>query len=171
VMAEIRNYQTAINAYYTATGNLPGTTSSSMKFDDTGIAWADLATEGITDVEPSTTTTSTSLTSSNGISSKIKGSYYVLGYNNDMAANVLFLVAGTNTAASLTSAVAGTSSSAKVTNASISSKDAKFLDDKMDNGIQDSGRVQGFETGATSDCNFSSTSDEINCALAVKVGL
>ena len=50
VMSDLRNYQTAINAYYTATGDLPASTGSAeMDFANSCSAWAALSNEGIID--------------------------------------------------------------------------------------------------------------------------
>ena len=50
VMSDIRNYQTAVNAYYTSIGELPGTEGSSeMAFADSCDAWAAMVNEGIID--------------------------------------------------------------------------------------------------------------------------
>lgn len=168
VMSEIRNYQTAINAYYTATGSLPGTsTSSEMSFADTGYAWQNLFDEGITDSAPENGTSSASnITSDNGMTSRVKGGYYVLGHNANMGQNVIFLVSGTEDPAGLT----GTASSTTVENPSITRKDAKFLDDKMDNGVIDSGKVWSFSSTGGS-CAYSTTDTTRDCATAFGIGL
>ena len=168
VMSEIRNYQTAVNAYYTATGKLPGgVDSDQLSFAETGVAWNDIYEEKITDTAPSTTSSgATSLTSSYGMPSKIKGSYYVLGNNATMDMNVVFLVSGTEDPDDLT----GTSSATTPANASIPSKDAKFLDEKMDNGKQDTGKVRSFAATATT-CDYDSPTTSKDCATAFGLGI
>ena len=164
VMSEIRNYQTAVNAYYTAAGKLPGgLDSDQLNFTETGVAWKDIFDEGITDEEPTTVTGSaTSLTSNYGMTSKIKGSYYVLGYNTPMDMNVILIASGTETPANLT---AGTPA-----NASIPSKDAKFLDEKMDNGSQTTGKVRSFAATSTT-CDYDSATTSKDCAIAFGLGI
>ena len=173
VMSEIRNYQTAVNAYYTATGKLPGgLDSDQLNFANTGAAWNDIFTEGIIDEAPTTTSvlSSGSLTSNYGMPSKIKGSYYVLGYNDPSPAmdmNVLVIAAGSETPANLK---AGTPA-----NASIPSKDAKFLDEKMDNGIADTGKARCFQAGKTAvtyfDSNYANATTAKDCVIAFGLGL
>jgi len=180
VMSEIRNYQTAVNAYYTAKGELPGgVESSEMSFTETGVAWQDLYDEGITDNEPGTSTGSAaSLTSAYGMTSKVKGGYYVMGYNDGMEENVLFLISNPGTTAEkpadLTT-IGSTASGAAtaLTNASITRKDAEFLDDKMDNGVIDSGRVWSFDAGTSPACAYGSSSSELtqDCAIAFGIGI
>ncbi len=188
VMSEIRNYQTALNAYYTATGELPGTSGSSqMTFVNSCSAWAALASEGIVDTKLSSFSTATggkytcaalgstaTFTTSNSITSKLKGGLYALGYNTDMGENVIFIAATGDTPAKLTAAVApdsaGTGGTA-VTNASITRKDAQFLDDKMDNGVIDSGKIYSFSAGSGA-CAYGSTSESTkDCATAISFGL
>ena len=173
VMSEVRNYQTAVNAYYTATGKLPGgLDSDQLDFAKTGVAWNDIFVEGIIDEAPATTTAlaSGSLTSSYGMPSKIKGSYYVLGYNDPSPAmdmNVLIIAAGSETPANLK---AGTPA-----NASIPSKDAKFLDEKMDNGIANTGKVRCFLNGKSEATYFASdyasATTAKDCVIAFGLGL
>ena len=169
VMSEIRNYQTAVNAYYTAAGKLPGgVDSDQLSFSETGVAWKNISVEGIIDDEPTTSTAgATSLTSNYGMPSKIKGSYYVLGNNATMDMNVVFLVSGTEDPDDLT----GTSSATTPANASIPSKDAKFLDEKMDNGIIDSGRIYSFKPTASTACSYATTSTSKDCTTAFGLGI
>lgn len=191
VMSDIRNYQTAVNAYYTSRGELPGTDGSSeMAFGDSCDAWAAMVNEGIVDAYLSafgskdTTTnkyscaTITSVDSTNSVGSKMKGGFYALGYNDEMLANVIFLVGKDQTATGMTSAATGATASLGTT--VVSRKDAKFLDDKMDNGISDSGKIFAF-TGsnsgsATGGCVYSNTgtiSSETtrDCGIAMSIGL
>lgn len=173
VISEVRNYQTAINAYYTAVGELPGGVSSDqLLFSETGVAWQDLYDEGITDVEPGTSTGSaTALDSDYGMSSKIKGSYYVLGYNNGaMEQNVLFLIADNGTAETA-AALTALTATGSLTNPSITRRDANFLDDKIDNGVIDSGRVYSFDAGTSGACAYDSTDATKDCAIAFGIGL
>lgn len=191
VMSEVRNYQTALNAYYTATGELPGTAGSSqMDFVNSCSAWAALASEGIIDTKLSSFSTATggkytcsalasggTFTVSNSITSKLKGGLYALGYNTDMAENVIFIVATGDTPAKLTAAVApdtkpATGAGTSVTNASVTRKDAQFLDEKMDNGIIDSGKIYSFSGGTAGACQYGSTSESTkDCATAISFGL
>ncbi|HSQ97833.1 MAG TPA: type II secretion system protein [Rickettsiales bacterium] len=176
VISEIRNYQTAINAYYTAVGELPGgVDSDQMEFSETGVAWHDLYEEGITDIDPTTTTTgATSLDSDYGIDSKIKGSFYVLGYNEGaMDQNVIFLISdgGTGgTAETVTDLEDIGDTVTTLTNPSITRRDANFLDSKMDNGVIDSGRVYSFNAG-TGTCSYSTTDTTKDCVIAIGIGL
>ena len=193
VMTDIRNYQTAVNAYYTSRGELPGTSGSSeMNFANSCVAWAQMVNEGIVDANlgsfslisgtkqytcnPSTVT---SVTAENSIGSKMKGGYYALGYNSDMLANVIFLVGSGETATEMATAKA--SSTQSLDHTVISRKDAKFLDDKMDNGISNSGKIYGF-TGegvetATEGCVYDNSSTTLanetvrDCGIAVSIGL
>ena len=171
VMSEVRNYQTAVNAYYTATGKLPGgLDSDQLDFAKTGVAWNDIYAEGIIDEIPTTTSSLStgSLTSDYGMPSKIKGSYYVLGNNATMDMNVIFMVAGSETPAALK----GTTSATTPANASIPSKDAKFLDEKMDNGVIDSGKIYSFTPSSEgASCSYSATSTSKDCAIAFGIGL
>ena len=191
VMSDIRNYQTAINAYYTARGELPGTNGSSeMDFAQSCEAWAQMVNEGIVDAtltsftkdtttqKYSCTTAIASVTSGNSIASKMKGGYYALGYNSEMLANVIFLVGSGETTAKMESATTGTAATLGTT--VISRKDAKFLDDKMDNGISDSGKIYGFtgsNTSGTNGCVYSNSTSIIpdetvrDCGVAVSIGL
>ena len=193
VMTDIRNYQTAVNAYYTSRGELPGTSGSSeMNFANSCLAWAQMVNEGIVDANLGSFTTIsgtkqytcspstiTSVTAENSVGSKMKGGYYALGYNSDMLANVIFLVGSGQTAAGMTSATAGVASALSST--VISRKDAKFLDDKMDNGISDSGKIYGFtgsNSGSTSEgCDYDNSSTTLknetvrDCGIAVSIGL
>lgn len=167
VMSEIRNYQTAINAYYTATGALPGNSSSSeMSFVQTAVAWQDLFDEGITDVAPTNSITiADDISSSDGMTSRVKGGYYVLGYNTAMGQNVIFLISGAEDPADLASATT------TVVNPSITRKDAKFLDDKMDNGVIDSGKVWSFDAGTDAGCTYGTDETTKDCAIAFGIGL
>lgn len=188
VMSDIRNYQTAVNAYYTSRGDLPGTNGSSeMAFTDSCQAWAAMVNEGIVDakLESFTTDTSTNkyscstmdtVSSGNSINSKMKGGFYALGYNDQMLANVIFLVGKNQTAAGMKDATTG--SEAKLGKAVVSRKDAKFLDDKMDNGISSSGKIFAFTgTGdVTGGCvydNSTTISNETtrDCGIAMSIGL
>lgn len=190
VMSDIRNYQTAVNAYYTSIGELPGTEGSSeMAFADSCDAWAAMVNEGIIDTyltsfSKDTTTNKyscasmTTVGSVNSVNSKMKGGFYALGYNNEMLANVIFLVGNGQTADGMTSATAG--ASATLGTSVVSRKDAKFLDDKMDNGISDSGKIFAF-TGSNTDAGGAgcvySNSGTINkettrdCGIAMSIGL
>lgn len=191
VMSDIRNYQTAINAYYTARGELPGTNGSSeMEFGNSCYAWAQMVNEGIVDASLGsftkettnnqyTCTTITDVSSSNSIASKMKGGYYALGYNDDMLANVIFVVGNGETIAKMEAAAPGATASLDST--VISRKDAKFLDDKMDNGISDSGKMYGFtgsnsgdaSNGCVYDNSTSIIPDETvrDCGVAISIGL
>lgn len=190
VMSDIRNYQTAVNAYYTSIGELPGTEGSSeMAFADSCDAWAAMVNEGIIDTyltsfSKDTTTNKyscasmTTVGSVNSVNSKMKGGFYALGYNNEMLANVIFLVGNGQTADGMTSATSG--ASATLGTSVVSRKDAKFLDDKMDNGISDSGKIFAF-TGSNTDAGGAgcvySNSGTINkettrdCGIAMSIGL
>ena len=180
-------------AYYTSRGELPGTSGSSeMNFANSCVAWAQMVNEGIVDANlgsfslisgtkqytcnPSTVT---SVTAENSIGSKMKGGYYALGYNSDMLANVIFLVGSGETVTKMATAKA--SSTQSLDHTVISRKDAKFLDDKMDNGISNSGKIYGF-TGegvetATEGCVYDNSSTTLanetvrDCGIAVSIGL
>ena len=192
VMTDIRNYQTAINAYYTSRGELPGTSGSSeMSFDNSCLAWAQMVNEGIVDAnlnaftKDSTTkqyscASITSVSSSNSIGSKMKGGYYALGYNDEMLSNVIFLVGSGETVGNMKDAETG-SGTAKLSETVVSRKDAKFLDDKMDNGISNSGKIYGF-TGEAVDtapegCVYDNKTTTLanenvrDCGIAVSIGL
>lgn len=181
LMSEIRNYQTAVNAYYTATGELPGTGgASSMDFVKSCLAWAKLADEGIIDAKPSSITGSAgsftcvdlsdtkTFANTNSPESKLKGGLYALGYNTDMGENVIFIVASGEKPATLTAAK-NTDTVAKTTVSSVSRKDAKFLDEKMDNGVIDSGKIYSF-SGGTATCAYDNTTAK-DCSTAVAIGL
>ena len=176
VMSEVRNYQTAVNAYYTATGKLPGgfddsgLNSDKMNFKFTNHAWHQIADEKIMDDRPvnadQDTTALTSITVSDGMKSKIKGSYYVLGNSKDMDMNVILMLGGTETATDVTGNIDTKLAS------SIPSKDAKFLDEKMDNGVIDSGKIYSFKpSGESVSCSYATTSTTKDCAIAFGIGL
>ena len=192
VMTDIRNYQTAVNAYYTSRGELPGTSGSSeMNFANSCLAWAQMVNEGIVDANLSsfglisgtkqyTCDPITSVTADNSVGSKMKGGYYALGYNDEMLSNVIFLVGSEETVSNMKNAETG-SGTAKLSETVVSRKDAKFLDDKMDNGISDSGKIYGF-TGAAVDtapegCVYNNSSTTLknetvrDCGIAVSIGL
>lgn len=185
LMSEIRNYQTAVNAYYTATGELPGSGgASSMNFTDSCGAWAALASEGITDAKlkdftgssgdykcTGLTEATATFTIDNSPESKLKGGLYALGYNTDMGENVIFIIATGEKPTTLTAAK-NTATVAKTTAASITRKDAKFLDEKMDNGVIDSGKIYSFTGGTgTTTCSYSADLATKDCATAVAIGL
>lgn len=177
VMSEIRNYQTAVNAYYTAKGELPASSDSSeMDFANTGAAWSALFSEGITDNEPGVSTTgATALTSGYGMTSKVKGGFYVLGYNGAMEDNVLFLISNITGTAEVPANLAAATATSSLSNASIARKDAEFLDDKMDNGIIDSGKVWSFtgsdnDTTTTDGCAYDNGTAR-DCVIAFGIGL
>jgi len=183
-ITEVRNYQTAVNAYYTAVGSLPGTDNSSeMNFANSFAAWGSMQNQGIIDsnltgvshtseVSGVTTTTFvfdtnvTSLDTTNSLRSKYKGAYYALGYNSNMKQNVIFLFTPSETPAVLSDA--GT-----VAHGSITRGDAQFIDDKMDNNLIDSGKVRAFNGGSgTPACAYDSDSSKTqDCALAIGIGL
>ena len=190
VMSDIRNYQTAINAYYTARGELPGTNGSSeMDFGNSCLAWAQMVNEGIVDASLTsftkdtttnqyTCTTISSVSAGNSIGSKMKGGFYALGYNDEMLANVIFVVGSGETIAKMETAAPGAASTLGTT--VISRKDAKFLDDKMDNGISDSGKIYGFtgeNTSGSNGCVYSNSTSVIpdetvrDCGVAISIGL
>ena len=174
VMSEVRNYQTAVNAYYTATGKLPGglddtgLNSDKMNFKFTNHAWHQIADEKIMDERPAnadqSTTALTSITSSDGMKSKIKGSYYVLGNSKDMDMNVVLMLGGTETATDVTGNIDNKLAS------SIPSKDAKFLDEKMDNGVKNTGKIRSF-AGKTATCDYDSAVTSKVCVIAFGVGI
>ena len=192
VMTDIRNYQTAVNAYYTSRGELPGTSGSSeMNFANSCLAWAQMVNEGIVDANLSsfglisgtkqyTCDPITSVTADNSVGSKMKGGYYALGYNDEMLSNVIFLVGSGETASNMKNAETG-SGTAKLSETVVSRKDAKFLDDKMDNGISDSGKIYGFTGEAVSTapegCVYNNSSTTLknetvrDCGVAVSIGL
>lgn len=180
-MSDIRNYQTAVNAYYTATGELPGSAGSSqMPFANSCSAWAAMANEGIVDAKLTSFSgslgsytcaalaTTGTFTKDNSIQSKYKGALYAIGYNTQMESNVLFLIVEGETPATLLAAK-NTATIAKTNAASITRKDAKFLDEKMDNGIIDSGKIFGF-SGGTATCVYDDTLAK-DCATAISFGL
>lgn len=191
VMSDIRNYQTAVNAYYTSRGELPGANGSSeMEFSNSCEAWADMVNEGIVDdylssfgSKDSTTnkyscSSMETVSSANSVSSKMKGGYYALGYNDEMLANVIFLVGNGQETSKMGTAITGSASSLGTT--VVSRKDAKFLDDKMDNGISDSGKIFGFtgsNSGTASGGCVYNNSDAISnettrdCGVAMSIGL
>ena len=191
-MSEARNYQTAVNAYYTATGELPGSSGSSqIDFDNSCLAWGEMMEEGIVDIDLSSVNFDntpicaeiTAVSDANSPTSKLKGALYAIGYNTDMAQNVIFAVADSETPGKLTAAVAPTEGTTyvkgtPVANPVLTRKDAKTIDDKMDNGIIDSGKVQSFSAGpeATAKCKYDNTgegdSDSTkDCAVAIAIGL
>ena len=168
VMSDIRNYQTAINAYYTARGENEGIVDASLSS----------FTKETTTNQYTCTTSMTSVNVSNSIGSKMKGGYYALGYNDDMLANVIFIVGNNETVAKMETATAGSASSLGTT--VISRKDAKFLDDKMDNGISDSGKMYGFtgsNTSGSNGCVYDNSTSVIpdeatrDCGVAISIGL
>ena len=192
VMTDIRNYQTAVNAYYTSRGELPGTSGSSeMNFDNSCLAWAQMVNEGIVDANLTsfslisgtkqyTCDPITSVTANDSVGSKMKGGFYALGYNDEMLSNVIFLVGSGETVSNMKNAETG-SGTAKLSETVVSRKDAKFLDDKMDNGISNSGKIYGFTGEAVSTapegCVYNNSSTTLanetvrDCGVAVSIGL
>ena len=180
VMSEVRNYQTAVNAYYTAAGKLPGgfddtgLNSDKINFGFTNYAWNQIFEEKIMDEKPAkaaqatpaSNTISTELESGDGMKSKIKGSYYVLGNSKDMDMNVILMLGGSETVANVKGNIA-----TKLTS-SIPSKDAKFLDEKMDNGVINTGKIRSF-VGKEDDitCSYDSASTSKVCVIAFGLGL
>ena len=169
VMSEVRNYQTAVNAYYTATGKLPGgLDSDQLDFAKTGVAWNDIFTEGIIDEAPATTTAvigENKLNSGYGMPSKIKGSYYVLGNSKDMDMNVILMLGGEEAVADVKDNIA------TKLNSSIPSKDAKFLDEKMDNGVINTGKIRSFVGKGDITCSYDSAVTSKVCVIAFGLGL
>ena len=170
VMSEIRNYQTAVNAYYTATGKLPGgLDSDQLDFAKTGVAWNDIFTEGIIDeapADPNAVAADADLKSDNGMPSKIKGSYYVLGNSEDMDMNVILMLGGDENIEDVKGNIA------TKLNSSIPSKDAKFLDEKMDNGVINTGKIRSFVgKGSGVTCSYDSAVTSKVCVIAFGLGL
>ena len=175
VMSEVRNYQTAVNAYYTATGKLPGgfddtgLNSDKINFGFTNYAWNQIFEEKIMDEKPSATAQGTpaagtileDITSADGMKSKIKGSYYILGNSKDMDMNVILMLGGDETVANVKGNIA------TKLNSSIPSKDAKFLDEKMDNGVKTTGKIRSFAGKETSaSCDYDSAVTSKGCVIA-----
>jgi len=183
VMSEIRNYQTAINTYYATTGEFPGAGSSTqMDFVDSCSAWAAMASGGVIDNKlPAfsvvngryicpTLNTDSVFTESNSVASKLKSAFYALGYNDNMAENVIFIIGSGEKPSALKTAQSPTAS--KTTVASITRKDAQFLDDKMDNGVIDSGKIFSFSGGVSGACSYDTSNQSIkDCATAISLGL
>lgn len=186
-MSELRNYQTAVNAYYTSVGSLPGTTTGQIAFGKSCDAWAAMSKEGTVDVtlnsfatsgENCSTESITAISSSNSPTAKLKGAFYAIGYNNNAADNVIFVAADAETVSALTAAVPATTSSAgtAVTKAALTRKEAKLVDDKMDNGISDSGKVRAYTAGTVSEsggahCKFGDAESTKDCAISYAIGL
>ncbi len=192
-MSELRNYQTAVNAYYTATGELPGSEGSSqINFTKSCLAWANMMKEGVVDVDVSAVNSDmdectqgtengvgaesavSKFTSENSPTSKLKGGLYAIGYNNDMADNVIFVVAADETPGKLTAAESP--SNAKTDTSSMTIKDARSVDEKMDNGIIDSGKMFGFTgptVGEVTACDYDDTDNDSTtiCNVAISIGL
>ena len=85
-----------------------------------------------------------------------------------MDMNVIFIVSGTETP----TALKGNTTATTPANASNPSKDAKFLDEKMDNGVIDSGKIYSFKpSGETVSCSYATTSTTKDCAIAFGIGL
>ena len=191
LMTELRNYQTGVNAYYTSTGYLPESESSDqMDFAKSKCAFEQMVSEGILDIsfksssasssdpeDPESASSSSSgcstLASFNedsGPTSRLKGGYYAMGYNDFMKNNVIFLYAVGATADTPTS-LKSASDSNTVNNPSLTRKDSKFLDDKLDDGVIDSGKFRTFKAGSSSACAYSSTDQTKDCASAYSIGL
>ena len=188
-MSELRNYQTAVNAYYTATGELPGSEGSSqINFTKSCLAWGEMMKEGVVDVdvsgvdidadgETSICADVTTFGSENSPTSKLKGGLYAIGYNDDMADNVIFAVADGETPDKLTAAKSP--STPTTTKSLMTIKDARSVDEKMDNGIIDSGKMFGFSGPSTSSdpdnstsCDYDANDDSATvCNVAISIGL
>lgn len=186
VVSEIRSYQTAVNAYFTSTGCLPGKITTAgvsncpgtISFGLTRNAWIDLADEGIVDLKPVNdtvlTVAATSIDPDDGLPSRSRGSFYALGSTTDMG-NVLFLLSSTGTDATVAALEAAKSPTTGTTlgviagiSPAINGKDAKFLDEKLDNGNALTGKVQSFSAGEAV-CNYET--DTVSCVTAFKIGI
>jgi len=173
-ITEVRNYQTAVNAYYTAVGRLPGTDNSSqMWFVNSPYAINEMVSQNILDVKSISDASSysdsaavVSLSTTNSLRSKYKGAYYAFGYNTTMNQNVIMMFVPAATATDLAAPT-----TASLT-AALTIKDAQFIDDKMDNGINDSGKIYAFGS-STGTCTYtdSTTDTARNCVLAIGIGL
>ncbi|MDD2840207.1 MAG: prepilin-type N-terminal cleavage/methylation domain-containing protein [Rickettsiales bacterium] len=186
-ISEVRNYQTAVNAFYTEKGYLPGTnegTTSQMNLLYSGTAWHELNTAKITDFDATATTAAFTASTSNSLTGKMKGSIYLLGYISTYTANSNVVNGNSLILASAT----GTSTTGTVAPGAITAglalrpSVAKQIDDKMDDGKPASGKVLALGGITTADCqNGSGTTPSSStyndtlttnlCSLAFKLGV
>ena len=189
-ISEIRNYQTAVNAFYTEQGYLPGTNSGStnqMILARSGEAWEELFNAKITDFDASPTSgTFTVIANENSPKGRMKGSAYVLGYVssylNTVNANSLMLVGdGTDV---ITAVVTNGAFAAIASNTSLpilKPAIAEQIDSKMDDGKPATGKVLALGasgTAAAGACQSTATTAAYNttvttnaCGLAFKLGV
>ncbi len=195
-MSELRNYQTAVNAYYTATGELPGSEGSSqIATENSCLAWTNMMKEGVIDVDVSAVNSNmdacqtatdnginangevTEFNSENSPTSKLKGAIYAIGYNNDIADNAIFVVGNTGEIPEQLRNGAVKNSKTHVGYSAVTIKDARTVDEKMDDGKIDSGKMYSFEggndAGANVTCDYNDTDNElkVKCTPAIVIGL
>ena len=174
-MNELRNYQTAVNAYYTSVGNLPGATTNQIAFSDSCKAWGLMAKEGTVDVNMADDCTfaanDTLGTADKSPAAKLKGAFYAIGYNNDVADNVIFVGASDEKPGDLTT-VKMDASDSKAAKPTMTIKDTKLVDTKMDNGKETTGNIRAFSSSTTNTCDYDSTTDSNKyCTVSYSIAL
>ena len=191
-IASLRDIQTSVNAFYTSLGYLPASESSSnMDFANSADAFNAMNTEGVYDVKISSTGAVTNFSKENSPSAKIKGAFYALGYNDQMKSNVIFIISGGATSSENDTPTTLKEASnkvevsegeeegtiKKVKFASLTRKNAKFLDEKIDNGIPNSGKLYSFsaDDAGNEKCSnedaYVANDTSKSCAVAYQLGL
>jgi prepilin-type N-terminal cleavage/methylation domain-containing protein len=192
-ISEVRNYQTAVNAFYTEKGYLPGTQQGStnqMNLLYSGTAWEELNDAKITDFDATATTAAFTAivdgeTSANSPKGKMKGSLYILGYVGTYTANIInanSLILASATGTSTTGTVApGVLSAGYALKPAV----AEQIDGKMDDGKPATGKVialggvagittcqsSGTSSSSTYNSDVSTASSNNVCGLAFKLGV
>ena len=177
-MSEIRNYQTAVNSYYTEKGYLPGTTqgqTDKVNLFASDASWGELYDAGITDFKATTATAGKYVAGTNMPKAKVKGAGYLLGYlataetttGNAVNANSILLVGSdTTVGATLDETIAAANLKASTDN-----KTAKALDDKMDDGLPKTGKMIALKGTCQATDAYDTATGGTLCAQAMKIGL
>ena len=172
-ISEMRNYQTAVNAFYTEKSYLPGTNSgqtNNMSLYISDAAWDELYNAGITDFDATTASSGKYIAGTNMPKSKVKGAGYLLGYaaviENPVNANSILLVGSDTTVASGAETI--TSANLK---AATDNKTAKSIDEKMDDGLPKSGKVIAIMSACQSGDAYDTANSGNVCSQAMKIGL
>ncbi len=181
-ISEIRNYQTAVNAFYTEKGYLPGTiqgSSNQMSLLYSGTAWDELYEAKITDFDSAPTSAGFTSGSTNSPAGRMKGSNYLLGYVgtavNVVNANSLILTGiGTETTGTAPGSLTGLV-------AALKPSIAKQIDEKMDDGKPATGKILALgATPAATACQSTSVATTAiynndvttnQCGLIIKLGV
>jgi hypothetical protein len=141
VVTESETYRTAYNTYYSQFSNVPIKTSTTSALGSK-LSWEELKTANIIDKAPNAT--------SGAIASKFRGANWFLSFvatvETGGGVNLGGIIADFNSLNVLY--VAAGASSATTTNPFVGN-DAKSIDDKVDDGVANTGYVRAFKAAAT----------------------